>query len=122
VSPEPDKLDEIECALGSRTDCGMKASQGTCGSATVPGRYVTDGSNSAERSGEYVVSDPSPSGSWVVMAAVALWCRSVINMAAVSRSTIPSLLASICSKVAASIAMLGFEGPAMETTLRQLVA
>ncbi len=46
------------------------------------------------------------------MAAWALWCRSVINIAAVSRSTMPSLLASICSSVAASMAMVGLDGPA----------
>jgi hypothetical protein len=32
-------------------------------------------------------------------------------MAAVSRSTIPSLLASICSNVAGSIVIEGLEGP-----------
>jgi hypothetical protein len=44
------------------------------------------------------------------MAAVALWWRSVISIAAVSRSTIPSLLASICSSAEVSMAMADLEG------------
>ena len=63
VSCEPDKLDEIECAFGSGTDCGMNASQDTCGSVTAPGKYATDGPNGPSRSGENGVSGSSPSGS-----------------------------------------------------------
>ena len=47
------------------------------------------------------------------MAAVALWWRSVINIAAVSRSTMPSLLASICSRADVSMAMAVLDGPDM---------
>ncbi len=52
VSCEPDKLDEIECAFGSGTVCGINASQGTCGSVPAPGKYATDGPSRASRSGE----------------------------------------------------------------------
>jgi hypothetical protein len=104
--------EEIELALCSDTGCVMKASHGTWGKEPAPERYATEWSSSEVRSGEYRGSDPSPSGPWPVMAAAALCWKSVINMAAVSRSTIPSLLASICSNVAASIVIDGFEGPA----------
>jgi hypothetical protein len=50
------------------------------------------------------------------IAAVALWCKSVINIAAVSRSTIPSLLASICSSAEGSMAMLDFVGAFLRFT------
>ena len=53
--------------------------------------------------------EPSVSCRWLFAAAAAALCwKSVINMAAVSRSSIPSLLASICSNVPGSILMDGF--------------
>ena len=75
----------------------------------APGAYPTDGSRRAGPLGEMTVSGPSPtiSGSWLAMA---LWWKSVINIAAVSISTIPSLLASICSSVAVSMGMDDFDG------------
>jgi len=51
------------------------------------------------------------------IAAVALWWRSVINIAAVSRSTIPSLLASICSRADVSMGMAVLEGPGIAVVL-----
>ena len=53
------------------------------------------------------------SGSWLAMA---LWWKSVISIAAVSMSTIPSLLASICSSVAVSMGMDVLDGPGAETS------
>jgi hypothetical protein len=47
-------------------------------------------------------------------AAAALCWKSVINMAAVSRSSIPPLLATICSNVHGSMEIEGFEGVVVE--------
>ena len=88
-------------------------SQGMCGRVVDPVRYSED-SRMDERSGEY--SGIEPSAVWRVpfAAAAALCWKSVINMAAVSRSSIPSLLASICSNVPGSMEMFGLDGVVVE--------
>jgi hypothetical protein len=60
--------------------------------------------------------EPSPLCRWpfTAAAAAALCWKSVINMAAVSRSSIPSLLASICSNVPGSMLIDGLDGAAVE--------
>ena len=66
------------------------------------------------RPGEYSGMEPSPLWRVPFAAAAALCWKSVINMAAVSRSSIPSLLASICSNVPGSIEIDGFDGVVVE--------
>lgn len=58
--------------------------------------------------------EPSPLFRPFTAAAAALCWKSVINMAAVSRSSIPSLLASICSNVPGSILIVGLDGAVFE--------
>ena len=113
-SCDPEAVDVMECDFGSVTDCGMNESHCTCGSEMAPEGNVTDGSMSAEPCEKAIPGlfsyGPTPA---LRIAAVALWCRSVINIAAVSRSTMPSLLASICSRAEVSMAMADLEGPAI---------
>lgn len=66
------------------------------------------------RSGEYSGMEPSPWWRVPFAAAAALCWKSVINMAAVSRSSIPSLLASSCSNVPGSNEMDGLLGVVVE--------
>lgn len=48
----PDAAEEMECDLGSVTDCGMNESHWTCGNEMAPEGYVTEGSMSAAPLGE----------------------------------------------------------------------
>lgn len=87
-----------ECAFCCDGFEGMKESHGICGSVEPPRK--SEVSRIELRSGEKSGREPSPLCKWAFAAAAAALCwKSVINMAAVSRSSIPSLLASICSNV-----------------------
>jgi hypothetical protein len=91
----------------------MNVSHGICGKVAAPDRYSIEGSSMEPRSGEYDGMELSTSWRWPFAAAAALCWKFVINMAAVSRSTIPSLLASICSSVAESTLIDGLDGPSV---------
>lgn len=115
-SCDPDTLDEIERGLELSTIADMKESHWTGGSVTgaVNEKLESSRSPAAAVGFAWAISGRLEYGDGVedaaAAAAVALWCKSVISIAAVSRSTTPSLLASICSSAAWSMATDGFDG------------